>query len=319
MSQPLVVVPADDPVQIAHSPHLQRLREVTEVRLYNQFPADLTEQVQRAQSAEILLNSRGGLKWPATALRQLPRLRMITTCSIGVDSIDLAAARELGIVVSNVPGRTAEVVAEHALALMLGIARRLAFATATLKAGGWRIPDNTLLRGKMLGVVGTGAIGSEMIRLAKAIGMQVQAWTFHPSGERSQQRGVPFVELPQLLATSDVVSIHVKLTEQSRGLIGASEFNQMKPGSLLVNTARGAIVNSAALVAALEAGQLGGAALDVFDLEPLPVDSPLRSCEHVVLTPHSADQNPEGRELLNEGAVDNVLAFLSGRPQNVVT
>jgi phosphoglycerate dehydrogenase-like enzyme len=187
-----------------------------------------------------------------------------------------------------------------------------------VKAGQWLTPDNCVLNGKRLGVVGCGPIGREMLRLAQAIGMPTQAWTFHPSKERSGELGVPLVDLDTLLATSDVVSIHIKLTKESRHLLGSREIGLMKPGSLLINTARGAVVDSSALVSALNRGHLAGAGLDVFDQEPLLPDDPLLRCEHVVLTPHTADQNTEGRDLLNGGAVDNILAYLNGQPQNVV-
>ena len=157
-----------------------------------------------------------------------------------------------------------------------------------------------------------------MARLGKAIGMRVQAWTFHPDPGRERELGVPFVPLDELLRTSDAISVHVKLTAETRGLLGPREFALMKPGALLVNTARGAIVDTSALVGALQSGRLGGAGIDVFDVEPLPADHPLLACEQVVLTPHVADQNPEGMEMLNSGAVDNVQAFLEGRPRNVV-
>ncbi len=225
---------------------------------------------------------------------------------------------QLGIVVCNVPGRTAPIVAEHALALMLAAARRTGYQTQLLRRGGWRTGDNVYLRGKMLGVVGAGPIGAEMARLGRAIGMAVQAWTFHPTPERSAELGMPFVSLDDLLRTSDVVSLHVKLTDATRTLIGRREFGLMKRGALLVNTARGAVVDTAALAEALNAGHLGGAGIDVFDIEPVPADHPLLACEQVVLTPHVADQNPEGMEILNQVAVDNVIAFLSGQPQNRV-
>ena len=138
------------------------------------------------------------------------------------------------------------------------------------------------------------------------------------SPERAKALGVEFVGLDDLLKTADVVSIHVKLTEQSKGLIGKRELGLMRPGAILVNTARGAIVDATALVSALKSGHLGGAALDVFEEEPLPANHPILSCEQVVLTPHNADQTPEGMELLNAGVVDNVIAFLEGRPENVV-
>ena len=174
------------------------------------------------------------------------------------------------------------------------------------------------LQGKTLGVVGTGNIGAEMVRLGRALGMKVLAWTFHPSAERAAQMGVTFVELEDLLRRSDVVSLHLKLTEQSRHLIGQAEFSRMKPGSVLINVGRGALVDEEALAAALRSGHLGGAGIDVFQVEPLPPGHPLRGCEQVVLTPHCADMTPEGVELLNEGVVENVLAFLQGNPRNVM-
>jgi phosphoglycerate dehydrogenase-like enzyme len=313
-----IVVPGDDPVQIAGSPHLERLKPYGEVILYPDRPASLEEKIARARDADILINSRGAVTWPGEALRALPRLRMITTCSIGTDMIDLAAARELGIVVCNQPGQTAPVVAEHAFGLMCALAKRAAFQTAELKAGRWTRRENLFLQGKTLGVVGTGATGAEMARLGRALGMQVIAWTYHPSPERAEALGVRFVELDELLQNSDVVSLHLKLTADSRGLIGARELARMKPGALLINCARGGVVDTPALVEALNRGHLGGAALDVYDQEPLPPDHPLLSCEQVILTPHAADQTPEGIDLLNEGAVDNVIAFLEGRPRNVV-
>jgi D-3-phosphoglycerate dehydrogenase len=316
--RPTIVIPSDHPVQIGGSPHLERLRQRAEVVLHSTRAADAEEQVRRAEPADILINSRGYLKWPGELLRRLPRLRMISTCSIGTDAIDLAAARELGIVVSNIPGQTAPVVAEHALALILATAKRVAFQTAELRAGRWLPRYNTYLAGKTLGLVGAGAIAAALANLARAIGMQVIAWTFHPSAQRAAELGIRFVELDELLRTSDVVSLHVRLTDQSRGMIGRRELELMKPGALVINTSRGAVVDSTALVAALESGHLGGAGLDVFEIEPLPADHPILRCQQVVLTPHAADQTPEGVELLNQGAVENVLAYLDGRPRNVV-
>lgn len=316
----VIVVPGDDPPQIQGSPRLERLTPYGEVILYKDRPRTLEEQIARARDAVCLMNTRGVVKWPAEALRALPKLRMATVCGIGTDSFDLATARELGIVICNIPGKTAPIVAEHAFGLMLAVAKRAAFQTAELRAGRWtRSIDNVYLGGKTLGLVGAGTIGAAVARLARAIGMEVVAWTFNPSPERAAALGVRFVPLDDLLRTADVVSLHLKLTPESRGLIGTRELGLMKRGAILVNTARGAIVDSAALVAALESGHLGGAGLDVFDQEPLPRDHALLACEQVVLTPHSADQTPEGMDLLNAGVVDNVIAFLEGRPQNVVT
>ncbi len=312
-----IVVPGDDPVQIAGSPHLDRLKEYGDVVVYDTRPADSAEKIERVRDAQVIINSRGVVTW-REELRALPNLKMITTCSIGTDMIDLELAKELGIVVSNQPGRTAPVVAEHMLGLMFALSKRAHFQTAELKAGRWTRRMNTMLQNKVLGIVGTGAIGAEMARLGRAIGMEVVAWTFNPSDERAQELGVRFVALEELLATADVVSLHVKLTPDSHHLIGAKELAAMKEGALLLNGARGDVLDIDALCASLNSGHLGGAGLDVFPQEPLPVDHPILDCEQVVLTPHAADQTPEGVDLLNEGAVDNIIAFLSGAPKNNV-
>jgi D-3-phosphoglycerate dehydrogenase len=318
-SDVVIVIPGDEPPQIQGSPHLERLRRHGEVRLYTDRPASPEEKLARVRDAVCLVNTRGAIKWPREALEALPRLRMATVCGIGTDSFDLAAARERGIVVCNIPGKTAPIVAEHAFGLMLAAAKRAHFQTAELKAGRWTRMDNVYLRGKTLGVVGTGAIGGAMAGLGKALGMDVVAWTFTPTPARAAALGVRYVALDELLQTADVVSVHVRLTPETRGLLGPREIGLMKPGALLVNTARGPVVDTGALVQALRDGRLAGAALDVFDTEPLPAGHPLLTLDQVVLTPHNADQTPEGMDLLNAGVVDNVIAFLEGRPQNVVT
>ena len=314
-----MVVPGDDPPQIQASPQLRRLEPHGDVVVYTDRPQNADEKVERAADADILLNTRGLVRWPGEVLRKLPRLRMITTCSIGTDMIDLEAARKLGITVCNQPGRTAPVVAEHAFGLMFALSKRAAYMTIAIKAGGWPRMDNALLQGKTLGIVGTGNIGCEMARLGRAVGMRVVAWTYHPDAGKARRLGYRYVPFEELLCEADVVSLHVKLTKDSRHLIGERELTSMKSGALLVNCARGGIVDTRALVEALKSGHLGGAGIDVFDEEPPPADHDLLACEQVVLTPHCADMTPEGVELLNEGAVDNVLAYLKGKPRNVVT
>jgi len=314
-----IVVPGDNPQQIQGSPRLASLEPYGDVTVYTDRPSSPDEQIARAKDATILLNSRGAVRWPGDVLRQLPKLKFITVFGIGTDSIDLVTARELGITVSNIPGKTAPVVAEHAFALMLAAAKRVVFQTGELRAGRWgtRI-DNVYLHGKTLGIVGVGNIGSRMAQLGKAMGMNVIAWTFHPTPERAARLGVEFVALDDLLQRSDVVSLHLGLTDQSRGIIGTRELGLMKRGALLVNTGRGPLVDEAALIEALESGHLAGAGLDVYPQEPLPPDAPILRCQQVVLTPHNADSTPEGLDFLNEGAVENAIAFLDGKPQNVV-
>ncbi|MDE0233514.1 MAG: NAD(P)-binding domain-containing protein [bacterium] len=316
-NRPTIVVPGDEPIQIQGSPHLDRLEPYGEVIVYPDRPTD-EQKVERVRDAEVIINSRGAVTWREDDLGSLTRLRLIVVCAVGTDSIDLQAATAMGVAVSNQPGRTAGVVAEHIFGLMFAVAKRTAYQTIELKSGRWTRRENVLLQGKTLGVVGTGNIGSELARLGNAIGMEVVAWTFHPSAERAQRLGIRYVELDELLATADVVSLNVALTDDTRGMIGEREIEIMRPGAFLVNGGRGALVQTDALVRALHSGHLGGAGLDVYETEPMPADDPILACEQVVLTPHMADQTPEGAELLNEGAVDNVIAFLEGRPRNIV-
>ena len=314
-----IVVPGDAPPQIQSSPHLERLAPYGDVVLYTDRPLTSAEKVNRAKEADILINSRGMVNWTTPVLRQLSKLQMITTCSIGTDMIDLQVAKEHGVVVCNQPGRTAPVVAEHAFGLMFALAKRTAFHTAETKAGRWNRIDNIFLRNKILGIVGTGNTGSEMIKLGQAIGMDVIAWTFHPSQEKADRLGIQYVSFEQLLQTADVISLHVKLTDESRHLIDKQELELMKQGALLINCARGEVVQTDALVEALNAGRLSGAGIDVYDQEPPPSDYPLLTCKQVILTPHCADMTPEGVDLLNQGAVNNIIAYLEGHPENIVS
>lgn len=319
MNRLKIVVPGDAPPQIQGSPHLQRLEPYGNVILYKDRPETDNEKIRRAIDANILINSRGMVKWSADVLKQLPKLKLISLCSIGTDMIDLETAKQQGIVVCNQPGRTAPIVAEHSFGLMFALAKRTAYMTQSLKAGKWPRMDNIYLQGKTLGIIGTGHIGSEMARLANAIGMNVIAWTYNPTTEKANKLGVQYVSFEDLLRLSDVVSLHVKLTDDSYHLIGECELTMMRSDALLINVARGNIVDTDALVEALNSGSIGGAAIDVYDQEPLPIDHPLLSCEQIILTPHCADMTPEGVELLNEGAVDNIIAYLEGKPKNVVT
>ena len=313
-----IVVPGDDPPQIAGSEHLDRLQPYGDVTVHETRPADAEEQMARVRKCDVIINSRGAISWREAQLRALPKLRMIATCSIGTDMIDVDVARELGIVVSNQPGRTAPVVAEHMFGLMFAVAKKAAFQTAEIQAGRWTPRLNVMLQGKTLGVIGTGNIGAELARLGRAIGMEVIAWTFHPSPERARDLGVRFVELNELLRTADVVSLNVSLTEDTRHMIAREQLEMMKPDAILLNGARGDVLDLEALAVVLEAGHLSGAGLDVFSEEPFTSEHPIKACEQVVLTPHMADQTPEGSDLLNGGAVDNVIAFLEGNPRNNV-
>ena len=310
-----IVIPADDPPQIADSPALERLAPYGEVVVHRDRPATQADKIARVKDAQVILSSRSSVTWREHDLAELPVLEMIATCSVGTDSIDLDAARARGIVVSNQPGVNAPFVAEHMFGLMFAVAKQAASQTAALKAGHWGLSSNVMLQRKRLGIVGTGAIGAEMARLGRAIGMEAVAWTFNPSTERANAIGVEYLSLDELLETSDVVSLHVRMSDQSRGLIGEAELARMRPSAILLNGARGPVVDTTALIAALERGHLHGAGIDVFDEEPLPPDAPILSCDRVVLTPHAGDQTPEAVIATNDGAVDNIIAYLEGQPR----
>lgn len=314
-----IVVPADSPAQVQGSPHLALLEPYGDVEIFSDRPASHAEQVERARGAAVIINSHGAIKWPRAVLEQLPELRLISLCSVGTDCVDLDAARDLGITVSNQGGKTAPIVAEHEFSLMLAVAKRLAEYTISLKAGGWHGPELVTLRGKTAGIIGTGNSGRHMAELCRAIGMNVVAWTFNPDEAWATERGVRYAAFEDVLREADVVSVHVGLSERTRHLIGAQQFGTMKRGAIFVNGSRGPVVDTEALMEALRNGTLFGAGLDVFEQEPLPPGHPILEFDNVVLTPHIADATPEGFEALNIDAIENVVAFLEGRPQNVVS
>lgn len=319
MSDPVVVIPADDPPMVGRSEYLNQLREFADVRLYSDVPANATEMLDRLRPADVLLNSRSAVGISGALLQQLPRLKMIAVCGIGYDTIDLAASRQHGVVVSNIPGRTATVVAEHAFGLMLAVSRRSAAMTRRLRDGVWSSELGMSLIGKTIGVVGTGHIGCEMIRLCRAFGMKVVAWSFHPDHGKAERLGFDYVSFDELISCSDVISPHVRLSDETRGMIASPQFQQMKSGAIVINTARAAVMDTSDLVDALQRGHLFGAGVDVYDVEPVELTNPLLQCDNVVLTPHSADQTPEGLDILTLGCVENIRAFLDGAPQNVVS
>ena len=188
---------------------------------------------------------------------------------------------------SNTPGYGAPYVSEHALALALAVSRQIVQNDRRIREGGWAAGFIDELYGKTLGVVGAGAIGRRMIQLGQGIGMNVVAWTFNPTPERAWEYGVEFLELDELLRRADVVSLHVALTPDSQGMIGREQLALMKPTAILVNVARGAVVDESALVEALQQGAIAGAGLDVFEVEPLPPGHPLTLLDNVVLAPHT--------------------------------
>jgi D-3-phosphoglycerate dehydrogenase / 2-oxoglutarate reductase len=257
--------------------------------------ADGAELIEKAAGAEVIW-----LEWvppvDADVLRALPHCRLVMRWGAGYDQIDTAAATELGVAVANAPTYCTENVAEHAIALLLAMTRGVAAGNAAMHSGGWRDPDVPHLRiaGRTLGIVGLGRIGRRVAELGAAFGCQVIATDVR--ADLTAPAGVRLTGLSELMAEADFVSLHTVLDERSHHLVNASLLAGAKPGQLLVNTSRGGVVDSAALLAAVESGRLSGAALDVFETEPLPPDSPLRSCPAIVLTPHEASSSPEAEQ-----------------------
>ncbi len=228
--------------------------------------------------------------------------------------MDLAAAAHHGVTVTNTPGVSAFSIAEHALALMLAVARRIPRVDAEIRQGHWPRGQAVQMHGKTLGILGLGAVGRQFARLGAGIGMRVMAWTMHPN----PALGFELVSLDDLMRSSDVISLHLRLSSETRSFIGKREIEKMKPSAILINTARGAIIAEQALLDALNSNRIAGAGLDVFEAEPLPDGHPLTRLHNVVLTPHSAGVTPEALEAGLKLSIDNVWNFLDGRPTNVV-
>lgn len=299
---------------------LERLRREAGVRLWEGVGAPPLEALHSltrgADGLLCMLTDR----IDSELLAACPRLRALSSCSVGVDHVDLAAATARGLPVGHTPGVLTETTADLAFALLLALARRVPEAERWLRAGSWTPerrwePDLLLGRdvhGATLGVVGLGAIGQALARRARGFGMRVLGWSRRPKPEAAEL-GVETVGLERLLAESDFVSLHVALAPETRHLLDAAALAQMKPGAFLVNTARGEVVDEEALAEALAAGRLGGAALDVFEQEPLATDSPLLGLEGLVLTPHIGSASVATRRRMAELSVENLLAGLAGR------
>jgi D-3-phosphoglycerate dehydrogenase len=259
---------------------------------------------------------------PAEVIRSATRLRLISRLGSGVDNIDTAAATELGILVCNTAGSNADSVADHTFAMILALERRLIILDDQTKSGhGWDsgpAPNPRHIAGQTIGVIGTGKVGSEVVRrAASGFKMRVLGHDVAPNPELIDGYAVRYVALDQLLVASTIVTIHVPLTPSTRGMIGQRELELMPQSSILINTARGGIVDESALKSALDSGHLAGAGVDVFEREPCS-DSPLFASERVVVTPHAARQSPEASRHTRLQAVDNIVAFLAGHPINQV-
>jgi D-3-phosphoglycerate dehydrogenase len=248
-------------------------------------------------------------------IRQLTRCKAIGRFGLGVDNIDLVAAKEKGIAVNYVPDYCIREVSDHALAMLLALIRKIPFSNKLVQAGRWEMPAVVPIRrieGTVLGLLGFGHIPRLVAPKAKAFGMKVIVHDPYAKPDVFKEAGVDGVDFGTLLATSDYLSVHAPLTPQTRGMMNAAAFAKMKKGAYIVNTARGPLVDEAALIAALDSGQLGGAALDVVAVEPLAKDSPLLGRDNVIVTPHTAFYAIEALDELQSKCASDVARVLSG-------
>ena len=284
----------------------------------------IMERAERCIGLVTLLSDR----ITAPVMDALPRLRAIAQYAVGYDNIDIEAATRRGIIVTNTPGVLTETTADLTWALLMATARRVVEADRYVRTGQWKVawgPKMLLgvdVHGATLGIIGMGRIGAAVARRATGFGMKVIYTSRHETKTTRQveaETGAERRELPELLSEADFVSIHVPLTEETRGMIGADEIRRMKAGAVLVNTSRGAVVDERALVEALKTGHLRAAGLDVFESEPLGQDSPLLSLPNVVLTPHVGSASVATRTKMATLCAENLIAALSGRvPPNIV-
>jgi len=309
---PRIVIPDDEPPVMATSAAFQRLSG-HDVYVYSSRPAAPADLIARVQDAEIVINIRATSRFSRDVLHHSPKLRMISIWGTGTDHVDLEAAKGHRIRVTNTPGISATAVAEHTLSLIMAVTKQTVAIDRQVREGKWPRASVSQLHGKTLGLIGIGAIGREVAELGKGIGMQVIAWTFHPQGTIAE-----WVSLDDLFRRSDVVSLHLRQSPETVEMIRRDHFQLMKPTAVFINTARGGIVRETDLIEALQTGRIAGAGLDVFETEPLPPDSPFFSLSNVVLTPHSAGITPEATEAGLALAIENVFAWLAGRPVNVV-
>jgi len=308
-----IVVPDDFPVVLTGSPAERQLRTLGAVTVYTERGAEQeTELVRRIGDADIVVSLRAYTRLSESALASCPSMRMISIWGTGTDNIDLAACRRLGVTVAHTPGVNAHAVAEHTLALMLAVTRRIPSLDRDVRSGQWPRGLLVQLEGKTLGIVGLGAIGRRVAALAAPFGARLLAATWGLDAGRAAAVGARHAPIETLLQESDIVSLHLRLSAETEAVINRARLALMKPGAFLVNTARGRLVDREALVDALRHGRLAGAALDVFHEEPISASDPLLTLPNVILTPHNAGMTQEVIDVGLLQTVENVRLFLQG-------
>jgi phosphoglycerate dehydrogenase-like enzyme len=289
-----------------------------DVTVFNE-PMSGPEELQRTlQDFHIVCMMRERTPFHRDTLTALPNLKLLITTGARNASIDLAAAAERGITVCGT-GAFGNPTTGITFGLILELTRRIGYENARLKAGEpWQVTLGADLEGLTLGVVGLGKLGQRVSSIAKAFGMNVIAWSQNLTPEKCQEAGVGYATKEELFRNADIVTIHMVLGDRSRGLVAAKEFALMKPTACIVNTSRGPIIEEKALIAALEEHRIGGAGLDVFDVEPLPLDHPFRRMDNVVITPHLGYVSEQNYRRYFPDIVEDIRAFIAGQPVRVI-
>ncbi len=278
---------------------------------------DRAQVVDALKDYDILAVMRERTLFDRATLEGLPNLKLMATTGMRNAAIDMACLKERGIPCVGTGGPV-QTTPELAWGLILAVARNIPLEDANMRAGRWQTTVGLDLQGKTLGIVGLGRLGKEMARIGQAFRMNVAAWSQNLTSEAAGEVGVERVDKDELFRRSDVITIHYKLSERSTGLIGARELGLMKPTAIIVNTSRGPIIDTPALVEALKAGRIAGAGIDVYDDEPVPADAPIRSCPRTVLTPHLGYVSYDTLRQFYGETVDNIAAWLAGTPKRII-
>ncbi|WP_131785908.1 D-2-hydroxyacid dehydrogenase family protein [Protofrankia symbiont of Coriaria ruscifolia] len=272
---------------------------------------------RRLRGSEIVVAMRERTRFPASLIKTLPALRLLVTTGMANAAIDLDAARRQGVTVCGTTG-SGNAMPELTIGMIIALTRHFAQEDAAIRAGGWQHTIGPGLSGHTLGVVGLGRLGTPVARLAQAFGMSVIAWSPHLTAERAAPHDVRAVSKRELFTDSDVITIHMPLSETTRGLIGAADLALMKPSAYLVNTSRGPIVDESALLEVLREQHIAGAGLDVYDVEPLPIDHPLRTLRNTLLLPHIGYVTTDGYRTFYKQIIEDILAWHEGTPVRVL-
>ena len=290
-----------------------------QVKVFNAPLGDDNAVIKTLQGFAIVNMMRERTPFNRKVIEGLPDLKLLITTGARNNSIDLKACAEFGVTVCGTAG-FGNPTAAIAVGLMLELTRHIGFENARMKAGApWQVTVGHDLEGKMLGVLGLGKLGQRVAGVAKSLGMKVIAWSQNLTPEKAKESGTEYVSKEDLFRNADVISIHVVLSDRTRGLVRAKDLGLMKKTAYLINTSRGPIVEEKALIAALNSKSIAGAGLDVFDIEPLPTDHPFRKMDNVVLTPHLGYVSEENYRTFYSGVVEDIRAWLDGKPVRMLT